>query len=43
MYGGPKGPVNVYDPVRGHSCDSDVEAAAALLFRKKRRKKMKIN
>lgn len=28
IYGGPKGPVNVYDPPRGHSCDSADDAAA---------------
>ena len=32
IYGGPKGPVNVYDPLRGHSCDSADEAAAVLDF-----------
>lgn len=30
IYGGPRGPVNVYDPLRGHSCDSADEAATEL-------------
>lgn len=32
IYGGPRGPVNVYDPLRGHSCDSADEAAAVLEY-----------